>query len=817
MASKSKKRRRVLGASCILAALIIAGSSFAWFTSSDEVTNRLTASSDYGVSIVETFTPPKKWVPGQTIKKEVYAVNTGNIDAFVEEEISGLLTYTYEVVVDKFGVTGVDYEELNNDSLKAAQSKEAGGYLIWNNAGVENGPFGTDFVATKSGDYIFRRAIDTATNTGGNSVKDEKYTLEGYHYDETAGKYYKIQIEGNDDDPNFYEVGDKKYVAMNAEGTALAADPVIKYYTIHEATAKPVSLKYEGTGDDNYLAATYKTAAPVVSGTTTYAGTAATAQDIVDKANTVALYEGKKALADLGDAQRTAMNAVKEKADDVVTKAGLYKAAYEAAVGADGNGGSAAAAKTSGTTLYNATDTGTTPISTYLVSAPDTVSNADTADKVYVITETDVDNSTLSDVAKNKVKAAITNYSTASAALDTAKTNLKNAIDALHIDDIKNGVATKATVQGLHETFDTCATAYYDAAVNLQNAYADLNAQTVDSGLDDGNNTNSTTTLSNLVNTATQWKSGEHLYRDTLDTNITDYETKAGTNETNTTSMNTAFDNYVTACTNYSNTLSSAASDYSTETGKFDTAKTSSKSTDELSATGFDTLVGGQKMGDAGLITDTTLKAAAYSAATSTAITSYSGTEVAEGTNVPSVTGNDSTTGSVVADTNYQGTVQVLRGYINDTSNVSAYDTAKGYLDSLTNGVDDASVLNADNAAHEIKIKINLADGVKGDQTWSQIPTTDGAEVAHFYLNKVLAAGETSDMLIKSVELDGESTTPASFKDMTFDLNVALKSAQVTYDDQNNILPTAADTTFTNAEVASVDQTTKAVTWQAKA
>ena len=62
MASKAKRRRKVLGASCILAALIIAGSSFAWFTSKDEVTNRLSANADYDVSIVESFAPPAKWV-----------------------------------------------------------------------------------------------------------------------------------------------------------------------------------------------------------------------------------------------------------------------------------------------------------------------------------------------------------------------------------------------------------------------------------------------------------------------------------------------------------------------------------------------------------------------------------------------------------------------------------------------------------------------------------------------------------------------------------------------------------------------------------
>ena len=78
------------------AIILFACQSFVWFTSKDEVTNRLTASNDYGVSIVESFTPPANWLPGQTVNKDVYAVNTGNIAAFVKESISGNLTYTYE-------------------------------------------------------------------------------------------------------------------------------------------------------------------------------------------------------------------------------------------------------------------------------------------------------------------------------------------------------------------------------------------------------------------------------------------------------------------------------------------------------------------------------------------------------------------------------------------------------------------------------------------------------------------------------------------------------------------------------------------------
>ena len=125
MASKSKRRRRVLGASCILAALIIAGSSFAWFTSKDEVNNRLSANADYGVSIVESFAPPENWVPGQEVNKDVYAVNTGNVGAFVEETVSGKLTITTEVAKGAISANSV--------KLTAAEryAVEAGSYLAY--------------------------------------------------------------------------------------------------------------------------------------------------------------------------------------------------------------------------------------------------------------------------------------------------------------------------------------------------------------------------------------------------------------------------------------------------------------------------------------------------------------------------------------------------------------------------------------------------------------------------------------------------------------------------------------------------------------
>ena len=59
----TKDNKKVLIGALGIASVIAAGSTFAWFTSSDEVTNRLTAAADYGVSITETFTPPRGMAP----------------------------------------------------------------------------------------------------------------------------------------------------------------------------------------------------------------------------------------------------------------------------------------------------------------------------------------------------------------------------------------------------------------------------------------------------------------------------------------------------------------------------------------------------------------------------------------------------------------------------------------------------------------------------------------------------------------------------------------------------------------------------------
>ncbi len=86
---KTAREKRILIGAFLTAVVIAAGSTFAWFTSKDEVTNRLSASAKYDVSIAEDFQPPEEWLPGQKVNKDVSAVNTGNVDAFVRMWLGG--------------------------------------------------------------------------------------------------------------------------------------------------------------------------------------------------------------------------------------------------------------------------------------------------------------------------------------------------------------------------------------------------------------------------------------------------------------------------------------------------------------------------------------------------------------------------------------------------------------------------------------------------------------------------------------------------------------------------------------------------------
>ncbi|MBR1561833.1 MAG: BsaA family SipW-dependent biofilm matrix protein [Ruminococcus sp.] len=298
---QNSKDRRIAIASIIVAGMIVAGSTFAWFTSKDEVTNRLTAHADYGVSIVEDFTPPEDWTPGQEINKDVSAVNTGNVDAFVR---LGLLydaklkvPTTFTAAIDSNATelpteSGLTAVELNttanngseqNETANAVGAKanevstlQAGATLVWTPdgavkptdaqnksaddteayGGAEADEFKPD--ASKPGLYLFRRTDKTT----------DEFKYSGYFFDGT--KYYALETEPDtvfiagtvvEDDGVVTDVSDVKLaatkevtIANNVDSPLFTVDWIVDNTKATTATGNRVDA---GAETAKYLRLTY--------------------------------------------------------------------------------------------------------------------------------------------------------------------------------------------------------------------------------------------------------------------------------------------------------------------------------------------------------------------------------------------------------------------------------------------------------------------------------------------------------------------------------------------------------------------------------
>jgi predicted ribosomally synthesized peptide with SipW-like signal peptide len=157
---KTSREKRVLIASLCIAAAVMAGSTFAWFTSKDEVTNRLSASADYNVAIAEDFTPPEQWTPGQEINKDVSAVNTGNVDAFVR---LGLL-HDASLTVKGPGVA------VPADDTALASAVKTNWVELKTSASTANTPTGGNAVNNSANEVTLLQAGGTLVIAGGQVV-----------------------------------------------------------------------------------------------------------------------------------------------------------------------------------------------------------------------------------------------------------------------------------------------------------------------------------------------------------------------------------------------------------------------------------------------------------------------------------------------------------------------------------------------------------------------------------------------------------------------------------------------------------------------
>lgn len=190
--NSKKNEKRVLIASLSIAAVTVAGATFAWFTSQDQVTNRLTAEADYDVTITENFTPPQDWTPGQEISKEVSAVNTGNIDSLAKLGFGHSFTVTGKgTPIAVADAAAADLKNADEITEAAAKSAQAGGWLIYNkNKVAETAVEAGSTPFTEDGLYLFRREIKKEVGAD-NQLTAVDYEYAGYYV--KGGKYYKVE------------------------------------------------------------------------------------------------------------------------------------------------------------------------------------------------------------------------------------------------------------------------------------------------------------------------------------------------------------------------------------------------------------------------------------------------------------------------------------------------------------------------------------------------------------------------------------------------------------------------------------------------
>ncbi|SDB58959.1 alternate signal-mediated exported protein, CPF_0494 family [Ruminococcaceae bacterium FB2012] len=281
---KSAKEKRILIASVLVAATIVAGSTFAWFTSKDEVTNRLSASADYNVSITEDFTPPEDWTPGQKINKDVSAVNTGNVDAFVRLGLLHDASLTVKgtgvaVPADATALASADktnWVELKtsasnantptggnavNNSANEVTLLQAGGTLViaggqvvtpsdaWN---VRSGDStNTDYSGTGQFDPAVTKTVADSTKTYAQKYGSGLYIFKrnvtdgvkysGYYYDATGDKFYELEQE-----PGTVYIANlaANAITEDANGVVTLANDALD--NVKLAATKEVKIKNDG-------------------------------------------------------------------------------------------------------------------------------------------------------------------------------------------------------------------------------------------------------------------------------------------------------------------------------------------------------------------------------------------------------------------------------------------------------------------------------------------------------------------------------------------------------------------------------------------
>lgn len=605
---------------------------------------------------------------------------------------------------------------------------------------------------TQAGVYIFRRSI------GGTSAAPT-YTYAGYYFDGVAD-YYKIVI-GDDNyraesttagEPNgvVFDLATPESaitgITIDRANGSFTGNPKIWYVKDTKVSASNVTFKLDGT--NKRLIVEYAATAPVATetdgtNTVTYDAVADAARKEVDYINKLGisntdtiLYNQAKADYDYKAALVTATNNLYTAAKNRNTQSGEYTGA------------------TSGleTAWNNLKSTVESTRTTWLAD----VNGFRTGLTVNVLVPDAVQSAITSNASLTQCKANLADMKTLETEITHLVEEINDEYDKIRTVDAIAG-KTAEEVEAIVSTCKIKLTSLQGKLEAYSNAYAGLTSNNTVTSLLESQGITDIASKKNAINDL-KAKIGS-TYMISLDTDVAAYRSAWDTNETEKSEDTAADAAWREAIIAYNTAVSAAKDAYDAAIAK------AVPTPQDPNRTTYDVYINNGA--------DIVSANAAESGTTGDNPTIDVDTAMGQ---YDTYAGYTDRTDPVATD--YTGLETTMNTSVGNTN------TAKDAYDNATLALDSSS---------KITIYVNLAADYADNWTLDDKALESDPTKATFYLNKILDAGATSDKLIDSVTF-ADTVTARDYKNLTFDLNVALDSAQITYGDDQKTIQTDAVT-----------------------
>lgn len=270
MKQKKNKKKWVAAATTFAAIAALAG-TFAWFQSNDSAKNHFEGSiAGNDVEVVETFTPPKDWKPGQEVNKDVAILNSGDYDSMIRvsftETLQKLLDASSKLSSDVAILNGKTKEQiyltpLNDSALKTGTWADA--KVVEKTFTVNSGDYAGNYtlkakeqeVVTKAGTtYKYVSYWDNGTDQYYAKVGAYSRAVDGTITPSTAEFKY-VDLASNKIDSDWTNPVYKPTLTIDADGNATVVSKSDANVTLNfvNLTDKPTANKWFYNAADGYF------------------------------------------------------------------------------------------------------------------------------------------------------------------------------------------------------------------------------------------------------------------------------------------------------------------------------------------------------------------------------------------------------------------------------------------------------------------------------------------------------------------------------------------------------------------------------------